>query len=91
MAAIPPQVKADLALLYELPQFKSFVKYCRIKRLVAAERLLQINMKEPGSSEEIASLQGQAFVFQFLEADLRKIHKDQMVHIDQSNKKRKKS
>lgn len=88
-AGLTPQIKADLALLYELPQFKSFVKYCRTKRLLAAEKLLAVNMREPGAAEQIASLQGQALVFQFLEADLRRIHKEQTTKVDTPKRTKK--
>lgn len=78
MANIPPKIKADLALLYEYPEFKALEKWSDLKRVAVAEQMLKVNMGDPGASEQIAMLQGQAYAHSVMLLELRKIHKDNL-------------
>ena len=77
MAELSSKDKEALALLYERPEFKSFVKWSELKRQKCAEELLKVPMGDPGSSERIAMLQGQAYAHEISLLELRKIHKEQ--------------
>lgn len=73
-----PKIKSDLAYLYELEEFKSFKKFCDMKRTKTAEQVLSVDMGAPGSSERVAMLQGQAFALEYLLLELKNLHKKEM-------------
>lgn len=77
MIELTAKDKEALALLYERPEFKVFKKWSELKRAECAERLLNVPMNEPGSSERVAMLQGQALSHSLALLELKKIHKDQ--------------
>lgn len=78
MAGLSVKDKEALSYLYELPEFSSFKKWCRTKRLRVAELLMQQDMSAPGSQQKVAMLQGQAYAFEVLLLELQKIHKKQV-------------
>lgn len=73
-----PKIKSDLAYLYELDEFKSFKKFCDIKRMKAAEKVLNIDMSSAGSSEKVAMLQGQTLALEYIFLEIKNIHKKEM-------------
>jgi hypothetical protein len=78
MAGLTPKIKEDLALFYDTDQFKSFQKFCNQKRDKIMRQLLSHDMSAPNSDKVVSMLQGQAHALEFLQLEIRKIHKDQM-------------
>lgn len=76
MAGLSHKVKEDLARLYEYPEFKALEKWNENKRQSCADQTITVPMGQPGSSERIAMLQGQAEAHRLMLLELRKIHKD---------------
>ena len=68
--------KDNLSHLYESDDYKSFVKLCNEKRLKIATQILAVNMAEAGSVERICMLQGQYHALDFLQSEIKKIHKE---------------
>ena len=77
MAELNAKDKEALALLYERPEFKSLVKWNELKRRAFLDQIVQVTMGQPGSSERVAMLQGQAYAHQLMLLELKKIHKEQ--------------
>lgn len=68
--------KDNLSFLYELDEYKSFVKLCSLKRLRTANEILKVNMAEPGAVERVCMLQGQFNALEFIQLEIKKYHKD---------------
>lgn len=78
MAGLTGKDKEALSYLYELPEFKSFKKWCGMKKAKAAELLLKLDMSAVGSEKTVTMLQGQAYAFDAILLELQKIHKKQV-------------
>lgn len=76
MAELAQKTKEALALLYERSEFKALEKWSEIKRLEAAEMILNTDMSNNGADKKVALLQGQAYAHKVMLLELRKIHKD---------------
>lgn len=68
--------KDNLSHFYETDEYKSFVKFCDEKRLKVATQILSVPMGEPGAVERICMLQGQYNALEFLQLEIKKIHKE---------------
>lgn len=77
MLKIPPKIKEQLALLYDRPEYKALEKWSEMHRLECTEQMTQVVMGQPGSSERIAMLQGQAEAHRIMLLELKKFHKEQ--------------
>lgn len=75
MAGLTLKEKAALALMYELPEFKAFKRWCLVKRQKVAELIIQTDMSSPGAAEQIAMLQGQAYALEMILLEWQKYHK----------------
>ena len=80
MAGLSSKHKQNLALLYEYPEFKSLEAWNEAKTATIGEQLIAVDMSQPGSSERVAMLQGQANAHKVMLLELKKIHKEH--HID---------
>lgn len=70
--------KENLAYLYEIEQFKSFSKLCKQISDRALKELLKIDPTEPNAISRVAFIQGQAKSLEWLQLQIKKIHKDSM-------------
>jgi hypothetical protein len=73
-----PKDRAALAYIYELDEFKSFKKLCLTKRAKIADQIIGCDMSQPGSSERISMLQGQAIALEFILLEIKNYHKQEM-------------
>jgi len=78
MAGLTAKDKEALAYLYELPEFRSFRKWCGTKVATAANMILKVDMGQSGASERVSMLQGQSSALQAMLIELQKIHKKEM-------------
>jgi hypothetical protein len=79
MSGLSSKDKQALALLYEYPEFKALERWNEYHRQKCATQMIGVVMGQPGSSERIAMLQGQAEAHRVMLEELRKIHKEQPV------------
>lgn len=70
--------KENLSYLYDTEQYKSFIKLCNTKRTKIANEILKVDMSSHGAPERISMLQGQFNALEFLQLEIKKIHKDSM-------------
>jgi hypothetical protein len=78
MAELLPKDRAALAFIYELDEFKSLKKWADAKYVETAKQLLKVDMGQPGAPARVGMLQGQAYAFEFMMLELKKIHKTEM-------------
>lgn len=76
MAELNSKDKLVLAHFYETDDFKAFVKLCEVKRDKIAKQILSEDLSSSGSHEKIAMLQGQYNALEFLQLEIKKIHKN---------------
>ena len=76
MAGLTPKIKEALALLYEYPEFKALEAWNKYHAAKCMEQMVKVIMGQPGSSERIAMLQGQATAHSLMLEEIRKIHKE---------------
>jgi hypothetical protein len=76
MTGLSDKDKQALATLYEYPEFKALVKWNELKRTQIGSQIIGVTMGQPGSSERVAMLQGQAEAHRFMLLEIKKIHKD---------------
>jgi hypothetical protein len=76
MAGLSSKDKQALATLYEYPEFKSLIKWNELKVNTIGQQIINVVMGQPGSSERVAMLQGQAEAHHLMLLEIKKIHKD---------------
>ena len=76
MTGLSDKDKQALATLYEYPEFKSLVKWNELKQAAVGTQIIGVVMGQPGSSERVAMLQGQAEAHRLMLLEIKKIHKD---------------
>ena len=76
MTELSSKDKKALALLYEYPEFKALIKWNELKIISAGQQIINVVMGQPGSSERVAMLQGQATAHRLMLLEIKKIHKD---------------
>ena len=76
MTGLSDKDKQALATLYESPEIKALVKWKELKRTQIGSQIIGVTMGQPGSSERVAMLQGQAEAHRFMLLEIKKIHKD---------------
>lgn len=76
MAELPPKIKEQLALLYDYPEFKALEAWNKHHMHKCMDQMVKVVMGQPGSSERISMLQGQAEAHSLMLKEIRKIHKE---------------
>jgi hypothetical protein len=76
MTGLNSKDKQALATLYEYPEYKALIKWNETKINEIGSQIISVVMGQPGSSERVAMLQGQANAHRFMLLELKKIHKD---------------
>jgi hypothetical protein len=76
MAGLSRKDKEDLALIYELPEFKALKRWNDVKRLKSMESVMKVNMQDERAETRVAFLQGQAYAHELMLLELKKIHKE---------------
>jgi hypothetical protein len=76
MTGLSSKDKQALATLYEYPEFKALIKWNENKVNSIGQQIINVVMGQPGSSERVAMLQGQAEAHRLMLLEIKKIHKD---------------
>jgi len=76
MTGLSDKDKQAFATLYEYTEIKDIVKWNELKRTQIGSQIIGVTMGQPGSSERVAMLQGQAEAHRFMLLEIKKIHKD---------------
>lgn len=76
MAELSSKIKEQLAILYDRPEFKALEAWNKHHAQKCMDQMVKVVMGQPGSSERISMLQGQAEAHNLMLKEIRKFHKE---------------
>jgi hypothetical protein len=88
MAGLASKDKEALTYIYELNEFKSFKRWCKLLSDRAKVIMSRTDMRAMGASETVAGLQGQIHALENLEKEWQLMYKSQVAKATKDQPKR---